>query len=271
MVRPPAVNGLFYPNEPAGLRREVSAMLQNVERRVTRGKVRGLIVPHAGYTYSGLTAAYGYALLRGHSYDVVVIVSPSHQEFFDGVSVYSGSAYRTPLGEIPVHSELREKLAQQCQCVLVSERGHGQEHAVEVQLPFLQHVLTSFSLLPIVIGNQERAYCYELGEALASVLSGREYLLVASTDLSHYHSATVANKLDGVVIEDVRQFDHGKLMADLESGKTEACGGGPVVAVMVALQHLGVVSMEVLHHCNSGDVTGDEDRVVGYLSAAACA
>jgi len=271
MVRPPVVNGMFYPRDPSTLRSEVSRMLRSVEHATLKGKVRGLVSPHAGYMYSGPTAAQGYAQLQGESYDIVVIISPSHQEFFDGVSVYSGDAYRTPLGEVPVHAQLREMLAQQSTCVEISERGHGQEHAIEVQLPFLQHVISGFSVLPIVIGNQDRALCYELGKGLASVLRGREYLLVASTDLSHYHSAAVANRLDSIVLDDIARFDFARLMTDLEGGKAEACGGGPVVAMMVALDGLGVGQMRVLHHCNSGDVTGDSDRVVGYVSAAAYA
>ena len=271
MVRPPVVNGMFYPRDPSALRSEVSRLLRGVEHGALKGKVRGLVSPHAGYMYSGPTAAHGYAQLQGESYDIVAIISPSHQEFFDGVSVYSGDAYRTPLGEVPVHVQLREKLAQQAACVEISERGHGQEHAIEVQLPFLQHVISGFSVLPIVIGNQDRTLCYELGKALASVLRGQEYLLVASTDLSHYHSAVVANELDGVVLDDIARFDFAGLMTDLEGGKTEACGGGPVVAMLVALDGLGVGHMRVLHHCNSGDVTGDSDRVVGYVSAAAYA
>jgi AmmeMemoRadiSam system protein B len=271
MVRPPAVQGMFYPGDPSTLRSEISRMLRDAGGKAVQGKVRGLVAPHAGYIYSGSTAARGYAQLQGESYDVVVIIAPSHQEYFDGVSVYSGDAYRTPLGQVPVHAHLRELLARHSKCVEVSERGHREEHALEVQLPFLQQVLSAFSVLPVVIGNQHRANCYELGHGLASVLREQEYLLVASTDLSHYHSASVANRLDSLVIDDIARFDYGGLMTDLEEGKAEACGGGPVVTMMVALHSLGVNQMQVLHHCNSGDITGDVDRVVGYLSAAAYA
>ncbi len=271
MVRPPVVQGMFYPENPSSLRSEVSRMLREAGERTVKGKVRGLVAPHAGYLYSGSTAARGYAQLQGDSYQVVAIISPSHHEYFDGVSVYSGDAYRTPLGQVPVHGQLREMLGQQCACVEISERGHREEHALEVQLPFLQQVLTSFSVLPIVIGNQHRTNCYDLGKGLAAILRGKDYLLVASTDLSHYHSSGLANKLDSLIIDDIARFDYGGLMADLEQGKAEACGGGPVVAMMVALDGLGVSQMRVLHHCNSGDVTGDVERVVGYLSAAAYA
>jgi len=270
-IRPPAVGGLFYPGDPGVLKREVDALMHRVERATVKGKVRGIVSPHAGYLYSGLTAAHGYALLQGASYSTVVIVSPSHKEFFDGVSVFSGKGYRTPLGTLTVNEAARDLLVERCSCAEISERGHNEEHAIEVQLPFLQHILGMFTILPIVIGSQRREYCFELGTALASILGQEDYLLVASTDLSHYHSAGVANRLDSIVIDDINKFDYDRLMSDLETGKTEACGGGPTVAVMVALHKLGVDELRVIHHSNSGDVTGDFDRVVGYLSAVACA
>jgi hypothetical protein len=271
VIRPPVVGGLFYPGEPGVLKREIDGLMHRVERAPVKGKVRGIISPHAGYVYSGLTAAHGYALLQGASYATVVVVSPSHQEFFDGVSVFSGKGYRTPLGTMPVNETMRDLLIEHCPCAEISERGHNQEHAIEVQLPFLQHVLGTFVILPIVIGSQKREYCFELGTALASILAKDDYLLVASTDLSHYHNASVADRLDRIAIDDINAFDFDRLMSDLESGKTEACGGGPTVAVMVALRKLGVEELRVVHRSNSGDVTGDYDRVVGYLSAVACA
>jgi MEMO1 family protein len=264
-----AVEGMFYPAEPAVLRRDIAGLLRRVERKGVKGKIRGIVAPHAGYPYSGYTAAHGYAMLQGARYDTVVIVSPSHQEYFDGVSVYAGQGYSTPLGMVPVDDKLRDNLLRVCHCAEASEAGHRDEHAVEVQLPFLQEVVGSFKLLPIVIGDQRRLYCFELGEALGSILAKEDYLLVASTDLSHFHSAPIADMLDSIVVEDVSRFDYEKLMTDLETGKTEACGGGPTVAVMVALHRLGITSMKVLHHCNSGETTGDYARVVGYLSAIA--
>ena len=270
-IRRCAVCGLFYPADPEVLKRDITALLANVERKRIEGTIRGLISPHAGYRYSGSTAAYGFALLAGAKYKTVVIVSPSHREYFDGVSVYAGDAYSTPLGTVTVDDTLRESLLRACHVVTASDVGHGEEHAVEVQLPFLQHVLPVFSLLPIVIGHQSAEYCFALGEALGSIVRDEKVLLLASTDLSHYYPSNVADELDRVMIDDVERFDYNRLMADLEEGKTEACGGGPTVAVMAALQKLGARNMEILHHCNSGDVTGDTRSVVGYLSAVAYA
>jgi hypothetical protein len=217
--------------------------------------------------FSGPTAAAAYSRLVGTSVDTVVVVSPSHRELFEGVSAYAGDAYATPLGVIPVNTELRARLVKKSAIVTASERGHRQEHAIEVQLPFLQEILASFTVLPLVIGNQSAAVCFALGDALGSVLQGVRCVLVASTDLSHYHPAQVADRLDSVFLDDVRRFDEERLMRDLEEGRTEACGGGPAVAVLRAMRILGASRVEVVHHCNSGDVTGDRDSVVGYVSA----
>ncbi|MEK7671707.1 MAG: AmmeMemoRadiSam system protein B, partial [Bacteroidota bacterium] len=172
-------------------------------------------------------------------------------------------------GVIQVNTKLRDELIAAGDFIVASERGHRTEHALEVQLPFLQEVLPSFKLLPIVIGDQQPEYCLKLGEALAKVLKHENAPLVASTDLSHFYSSDVADKLESVIIKDVEEFDYERLMHDLQTQRTEACGGGPTVAVMSALKHLHVTNIEVLHHSNSGDVTGDYSSVVGYLSAVA--
>jgi AmmeMemoRadiSam system protein B len=168
-----------------------------------------------------------------------------------------------------VNAKLRDELVESADFIVASERGHRAEHALEVQLPFLQEMLPPFALLPLVIGDQKRDVCIALGEALARVLKEENALLIASTDLSHFYNAKIADALDKVMINDVREFNPDKLMMDLERQVTEACGGGPVVAVMTALKQLGVEHIAVLHHSNSGDVTGDRSSVVGYLSAVA--
>lgn len=266
-IRPCKVCGLFYPAGRRELEREIAAFLQRVERKKYAEEIRGLVVPHAGYAYSGYAAMHGYALLERRKYDAVVIVAPSHAEYFDGVSVYSGDAYMTPLGTVEVNKPLREELLKSSPLIQSSETGHGNEHAIEVQLPFLQYMLGKFSFLPIVIGHQLREHCVELGRALGNVLHDRNVLLVASTDLSHYHPYEDAIQLDKIMIDDISSFDSGRLMNHLEVGEVEACGGGATVAVMSALKNLGTRRMEILHQCNSGDITGDHSRVVGYVSA----
>ncbi len=266
-VREPAVAGTFYPRNSTVLRSQIGDFLHQVPARDLRGKIVCLISPHAGYMFSGFTAANGFNLLAGKSYQTVVIISPSHREYFDAISVYSGDAYRTPLGEVEIDRELREEIVRDHGSIVVSQSGHREEHAVEVQIPFLQEVLPSFMILPVVMGDQRREYCFFLGERLGNILKDRNTLVVASTDLSLYYQYDVCRKLDSIFIESVAAFDSERLMRDLESERTEACGGGPTVAAMIAAKNIGALKSEILHQCNSGDVAGNKSQVVGYLSA----
>jgi AmmeMemoRadiSam system protein B len=270
LVRTPAVAGTFYPADPGALSREVDSMLNDAALPAVAGSVLGLLVPHAGYVYSGLTAAYAYSLLKkGAPPGVVLIIAPSHREYFKGISIYSGTAYRTPLGVVPLDEALRGELASRSPSIEVSVRGHGTEHSVEVQLPFLQKVSPGASILPIVMGDQHRQLCFQLGEAIAATLRGKNAVIIATSDLSHYHTYQEALVLDQIAIQDVASFDYQRLMEDLETERTEACGGGPAVAMLAAARSLGADRVEILHHCNSGDITGDRSGVVGYLAAAA--
>ncbi|MGA9115788.1 MAG: AmmeMemoRadiSam system protein B [Bacteroidota bacterium] len=267
MRRPASVSGRFYPDSPGELKRQVRFLLDRVESPAGAPPV-ALISPHAGYAFSGYTAAHAYAALEGGTYSAVAVVSPSHTEYFDGVSVYSGDAYTTPLGEMPVAADLRAEMLRRSTLIRSSVDGHGGEHAIEVQLPFLQEVLGPVPLLPIVAGDQRREYMLELGRVLAEATFGRKVLLVASTDLSHYHSWTVARRLDALVATAMEAMDYERLLRLLATGEAEACGGGPAAAVMAAASTLGARKLRILHQCNSGDVSGDTTRVVGYLAAA---
>lgn len=271
VVRRAAVAGMFYPGDAAELKRDVDGMLDAVPPQRQGRPIVAVVAPHAGYIYSGGTAARAYARLRGAAYDSVVVVSPSHRDYFEGVTVYPGDAYATPLGSLPVDAGLRDQLVRSCPLVSASAQGHRSEHAVEVQLPFLQRALGPFRLLPLVIGNQERKVCFDLGECLGKLLKGRAALLVASTDLSHYHTAREAGTLDGVFVRLLERGDDEGIMRALEERSTEACGGGPVVAVLRAARAMGAAVVNVVGQSNSGDVNGDTRSVVGYVSAVAYA
>lgn len=266
-LRKPAVAGMFYPADAKELEQTVRALLDSVPASTGQGMVVGLIAPHAGYMYSGAIAAQAYAQVRGTVRKYVVVVSPSHREFFDGVSVYPGDGYETPLGVVPIAAEMRERLGEAMPGLHVSTKGHGSEHALEVHLPFLQCAIGEFALLPLVIGHQSLEHCLALGDALGAICDGTDTLLVASTDLSHFSPAAVAQRLDAVVVRDIEALDPVRLMRDLEEGAAEACGGGPVSAVMRACDILGARLPVVLSQSHSGMVTGDDESVVGYLSA----
>ncbi len=267
-IRKAAVAGMFYPRNPRELRAMLDTLFSEVRLSPLPGRVRAVVAPHAGYLYSGLTAAYAYAALRQEAGATVVIISPSHREYFNGVTLYGGDAYETPLGVVPVDRDLRRALLDAEPAFSASDAGHRAEHAVEVHLPFLQALGRPLSIVPIVMGDQRREHCDRLADALSRCLAGTRTLIVASSDLSHYHPYDEANRLDADVRKRIASFETEELLRDLERDRAEACGGGPVVAAMRAAHRLGATTASVLHHCNSGDVTGDRDGVVGYLSAA---
>lgn len=272
-VRPPAVAGSFYPGSPSELAKTIAEQFAAAPKPSIGGKPMAIISPHAGYIYSGGIAAKGYKVLEGEEYQTVIVISPSHMIAFNGVSAFAGKAYTTPLGEVPIDEELTDKIASYSNDIKVSNTGHEvggfrSEHALEVQLPFLQTTLGKFKLVALIMGEQRYSVCESLGNAIGEALKGRDdVLIVASSDLSHFHTSKVAKQLDSVVTDDVKNFNYKKLSGDLESGKTEACGGGPIIAAMIASEKLGAKSVEITGYGDSGDVTGDHSNVVGYLSA----
>jgi AmmeMemoRadiSam system protein B/AmmeMemoRadiSam system protein A len=267
-VRQPAVAGSFYPGSEEALRKTVSEMLKKARPPEIEGKIVGLISPHAGYVYSGQVAANAYRLVEGKSYDAVIVVAPSHHVYFDGSSVYAGGEYRTPLGDVPIDRALVDALLKADPSIVFNPQAHLQEHSIEVQVPFLQMTVKNFRLVPIVIGDQSFANCERLAKAIVACTQGKNVLLVASSDLSHYHPYDEALRLDQVVMDDVLAYDYRRLAEDLSARRCEACGGGPVITVMMAAQALGASKAVKLAYANSGDVTGDKSGVVGYFAAA---
>ena len=272
-IRRPAVAGMFYPKSPSELASTIAGYFSEVKKIPVDGRPEVLIVPHAGYEYSGKTAAYAYKLLEGEQYDTVIVISPSHRVFYQGSSVYNGDGYETPLGIVEIDKELSQKIATIHPKVYFSHMGHGtgasrQEHALEVQLPFLQVVLGKFKLVAIVMCEQENDTINALTETLAAVVKGTNTLIVVSTDLSHEHSNEQARQMDGKIQKAVEAYEPDRLWDLLESGKGEACGGGPMVAAMKAAKRLGAHRTHILNYTTSAETTGDFSSVVGYLSAA---
>lgn len=268
-VRKAAVAGSWYPGTAAQIAEEVDRYLAAAACPAVPGRLVALISPHAGLRYSGPVAACGYSLLRGRSNLTVVLVGPSHRVAFSGLAVYGRGVFETPLGRVPIDEALADKLAAGCAQIVDDPRPHAAEHSLEMQLPFLQHLVPGLRVVPILMGSQTREEVELLAEALAGALGGSGGLLVASSDLSHYHPAPVANRLDALVVGDVERYDSESLMRRLESSHEHACGGGPMVAVMKAARALGADSATLLKYADSGDVAeADKSRVVGYLAAA---
>jgi AmmeMemoRadiSam system protein B len=268
-VRKSAVAGFWYPGDPLMLAREGSHHLRAAGEVTAPGRLVALISPHAGLRYSGPVAAHGLSLLRGRRSATVVMVGPAHRAVFDGVAVFASGAFETPLGRVPVAEDLAQALLASDPRLFDDPRPHRDEHSLEMQLPFLQHLVPELRIVPLLMGSQTRSEVSALAGALSRVLPGKGALLLASSDLSHYHPAEVANRLDALVVKDVEAFDPEALMDRIERNHEHACGGGPMVAVMKAARSLGADRGTVLRYGDSGDVGEKEkSRVVGYLSAA---
>jgi len=268
-IRPPAVAGAFYPADADALTNQISGFLKAVPSRSLPGSIQAIIVPHAGYVYSGQVAAHAYKLIQGMKYDCVIVIAPSHRYSFRGAAVYPTGAYQIPLGLIPVDSVLAQKLMQESELITAIPEAHAREHALEVQLPFLKTVLGDFTLLPLVMGSCDYTACEEIAAALARSVAGKRVLIVASSDLSHYHPYQTAHHLDQLVITYIKSFDAQGLYQAISADTCEACGAIPVITTMLCAQKLGASRAEQLCYATSGDVVGgDKSAVVGYLAAA---
>ena len=267
VIRKAAVAGSWYPGTASALTAAVDAHLERATRGVA-GDLVAIVAPHAGLMYSGPVAAHAYHLLRGRVFDVAVLVGPSHYVGFDGVAIDPAGAWETPYGMVRIDAACAAGIRTQAKIIVERPQAHAREHSLEMQLPFLRRVAPEVPIVPLVMGYQTADTARALGEALAGALEGRRALLVASTDLSHYHDAATAEHLDRVVIDRVAAFDADGLQRALDVRPEHACGGGPTVAVMRAAHALGARDAVVLDYADSGDVSGDKTAVVGYLAAA---
>jgi AmmeMemoRadiSam system protein B len=271
-VRPAAVAGTWYPGTAGALTREVDAHLANAAEW-PGGDVRAIVAPHAGMMFSGPVGAYAYKAAATRPVDVAVLVGPSHYVAFEGVALFPEGAFATPLGDVAIDEPGARRLAA-FDIARPLPAAHQREHSLEMQLPFLKRLLPETRIVPLLMGYQTRATIEALAAALVEAFRDRRALLVASTDLSHYFDATTALSLDRQVQEFVGAFDPEGLLAyfeqhpERERGRFVACGGGPLIAVMLAARGLGATDARVLRYAHSGEISGDYGGVVGYLAAA---
>ncbi len=267
-VRPSVIAGSWYPGNRNQLQRTIEGYFANVATRPMGGKILGLISPHAGYAYSGQVAAYGYKQLVGQSYDVVVVVSPMHQMAIDRYIVNEADYYETPLGKIAVAKDLLRLLKEQIGLTTIHRDA---EHSLEIQLPFLQVALGEFTLLPIMVGHGDVFDCDDIAEALMTTMKGRDFLLVASTDLHHIDDYHEVIRKDEEVVKALSTYDLEKIRNVLARTDCSVCGRVPVSIVLDVTKRMGADKIVVLEQTNSGDVSGRKmpgEYTVGYLSAA---
>jgi MEMO1 family protein len=275
-IRPAAVAGSWYPGTPGALQRDVDGYLDAVAAAdLPRGRLGAIIAPHAGLMYSGPVGAYAYkAAATTGRVDTVVLVGPSHFYAFDGVALYPSGAFESPLGPAPIDEALGAELLAATPAIQALPAVHGREHSLEMQLPFIRRLLPQAGIVPLLMGHQSRDTIYALGEALGQIGGDRAVLLVASTDLSHYWDAQTARRLDAHVQEFVSTFDpehfieHFEAQAEGHRGRDVACGGGPAIAVMLAARARGAAHGRMLKYMHSGEISGDDTQVVGYLAGA---
>lgn len=271
-VRPSPIAGRWYPGETDKLINSIDQYLEKATLPDISGEVIAVMVPHAGHMYSGQVAAHGFKAIQGKSPDLVAVISPMHHPYPYPLLTSLHRAYWTPLGEIQIDhaavQALNLALKERIDIELTSI-GHDPEHSLEIELPFLQRVLSEpFQLLPVMVREQTKFISRTLGDSLAAVLKGKNALIVASTDLSHFYVQQDAERLDGELLRRVASFDPDSVLNADEDGKAFACGRGAVAAVMLAARALGADEAIILRYATSGDVTGDLSQVVGYGAAA---
>lgn len=272
-TRHPTVAGTWYPGTETGLARAVDGYLVNVDRPPVAGELLGLISPHAGYTYSGQTAAYAYHQLQGRQVDTVVLLGPSHRDWVGSYSASTEDAYETPLGRVPLDRAFIDDLAER---VVLGRIQGDSEHSLELQLPFLQRQLGEFRLVPILMRSDDPAAARSLALALAGIIrelaaEGKRVILVASSDLHHIEDYDQVVRRDQEVVDAIAAYDLERLSALFGAPGCSVCGCMPILTVMHAARALGASAAKILHHTNSGDVSGQRSRgqyTVGYVAAA---
>lgn len=262
-IRHPAVAGRFYPGESTTLREEVRSYLSQTPRQKPVRAV-GCIVPHAGYVYSGHVAGAVFSELEVP--ELCVVICPNHTGMGRALAIMSEGAWETPLGRIPIDGAFAAGLMQRCRVLQEDSAAHRSEHAIEVELPFLQMRQSHLKFVPIALGTRDFGVLEELGNAIADVVAAhnKPVLLVASSDMNHYESDAITRVKDERAIAPILALDARALYDVVMQEHISMCGFGPAVTMLTAARKLGATSAELVKYATSGDISGDHDMVVGY-------
>jgi len=264
-MRAPAVAGYFYPSQRKGLEKMLKSFFEKARKEVKeRENVIGIVVPHAGYIYSGLTAAYAYSSLPSNLKLTIVIIGPNHTGYGSDVSVYSSGKWKTPLGEVEIDEFFVDELIKNCKIAKKDETAHIYEHSIEVQLPFLQFLYgNNFKIVPICLLNQSLEVAECLSNSMLKVK--RDFLVVVSSDFNHYESYEITQRKDAELIKAIISLDLKKFYQTLENLNVSACGYGAIATLMSLTKKLNG-KIELIKHSTSAEVSGDYSSVVGYAS-----
>jgi len=274
-IRLPSQAGAFYAGKAESLKRQIEeCFLHELGPgkipTVVRGprRIIGLICPHAGYIYSGPVAAHAYyKLALDGKPDIIVLFGPNHTGYGSALAIMNEGFWRTPLGDVEVDSETANKIVKEARIVDVDDSAHRHEHSIEVQLPFLQYLFDSeFKIVPICFLMQDLPSARDVGQAVAKVLSGKNALIIASSDMTHYEPQKSAEKKDRLALQAVEAMDEERFYSVIEEQRITACGYGPIMALITASKALGAKEAKLLCYRTSGDVIGDYSAVVGYAA-----
>jgi len=277
-IRNPSVAGSWYAGTPNSLRNQIEELFTHrlgpgsLPQTVREGprNIVGLVVPHAGYMASGPVAAHAYySLAKDGKPDVIVIFGPNHTGRGSALSIMNEGAWRTPLGDVEIDTETADRILQASRIVDVDDRAHAYEHSIELQLPFLQYLYGSdFKFVPVCFMMQDLQSSREIGKAAAKALKGKNALVIASTDMTHYEPQERAEKKDKMAIDAALKMDETQYYHTVEAYGISTCGYGPTIAAITAAKELGAKKAQLLCYKTSGDVLGDRSAVVGYAAIA---
>jgi len=267
--RKPVVAGMFYPAESKELDKLITVFLKKADDEMeSTDSYLGIVVPHAGYVYSGQCAAYGFNALKNRDLENIVIIAPSHRFGEFSFSVGDYDSYETPLGEVKVNRKITSKLLDDAEFSFL-EAAHNYEHSLEVQLPFIKKLFPKVEIVPILIGNQSYFNAEYLADKLFDLFKDKleKTAFVISSDLSHYHPANLAEMLDSKLIKYLEKMQSEELYKQTRNGVVEACGVGGIITMMQFIKNLNKSEVKLLNYTHSGKSSGADDSVVGYLAA----
>ncbi len=267
MDRPPAVSGFFYPQATEDLKKLISDLDKEVQEPEPCGDIIGVVVPHAGYIYSGHTAMFSYEVLKKTGKRRFVILGPNHGSYPGYAAVYSEGSWITPFGPAKIDSELSDSISRNCSSIRSDNSAHSIEHSIEVQIPFLQYSFEEFQFSPIVLGDQSEQVAIEIGNSLNEL--PRDVVFIASSDLTHYENESSAEKKDHELISAMESLDTSYFYSLIGKKKISACGYG-AIAILMHITKLRGGSLKLLDYSTSGKVSKDWSSVVGYASLASC-
>ena len=264
MIRNPAVADRFYPGKPEALTRELKTLVEPADKKGKKETALGIVVPHAGYVYSGRVAGQVYSRIEVPP--TAVIIGPNHTGQGSPASLFAEGEWRMPLGPVRIDRELAQKILSHSRLLTPDPRAHQQEHSLEVQVPFLQYFNPGIAIVPICLGWLDYPECQEIGQALARALEGLEPrpLIIASSDMTHYETQKSAEKKDKAAIEKILKLDPEGLLAVVEKDNISMCGVIPATVMLIAALARGAKKAELVAYATSGDVSGDYAKVVGY-------